>query len=225
MKEFSKEILNVDSWMMVTKVYQNPFAKIMITPRMLKNPRLDLDLKSVFIVGKIVGERKTRFVKITLSTIAKMKGMIIYLLDGRVIRLNDPIKEYRELLLAEKENIPIIYNWIIGSEYILSGNMYKEDNILYYKGRIISQDNEKNTVTLEDGNVAYIVWNSINLIQKIYISNLGENYIFNEEYCGEECKTNIFSNKYMQCLNIDKAKDYGICNPENVILLKEEELL
>jgi hypothetical protein len=115
---------------------------------------------------------------------------VIYNLNNKRIILGDKNYNYSQFEIAVDRNMPIIYDWVIGSsknkkrqykkiidkDLIISGLCYINGAFEIIEDRIISQNLKKCTLELEHLGEVFIVWGSYNRYQRILLENIKFDY-------------------------------------------------
>lgn len=148
-------MMRLENWAMVTKS-----RKTFVTPEMVKNQ--ELHIQHVIFIGElpesgVVAERRN-----FKSDVVKTFHDGGFTTDTAEFLLGKPSKEYAEFVEAVKQGMPIVINWVIGKNYMLSANLYKNGQITYLCEKVVEQSLEKRTLLLANGKTVYVVWRNIN---------------------------------------------------------------
>jgi len=155
-------VMRLDNWAMVTKK-----RLTFLTPEMVKNSELHIKNVVFIRIPKRDGEcKKDSFFK---SDVVRKFDEKTFSTDSEEFVLGSPSKEYLEFTEAVKRGIPIVINWVIGKDCMLSANLYEEGKISYVCEKIVAQNLENRTLVLANGKTVYVVWRNINLEMYRYL--------------------------------------------------------
>lgn len=129
------------------------------------------------IIGTIYGKSKfTSGSIIITSKIEKIEGGKAYTKSGSVYQLKNMHKDYAAFVDTKRKGNPILKEcyprWNkMGVELI--GRNFENDEIVF--GKIICQDKENNTITLEDGITYFVHWIPLSKEMDAFL-NIDEDY-------------------------------------------------
>lgn len=142
-------------WELVTKSRRTFVTEERLRNRLLYTP-------TTILMGRVPESEKTEeqvfFKSEPVKSIQHGKA---YTEDG-VFLLKNPSNEYAAFVKAMHDGIPVVFNWVIGKENLLSANLNEKEEISYLVERIVEQDLENRTLRLEDGRTVHVVWRNIN---------------------------------------------------------------
>lgn len=148
-------MMRLDDWALVTKS-----RGTFVTPEMIKNR--DLNIKRVVFVGKMSESENLEERKNFKSGLVKTFTKKQVITETGSFYLGTPSKEYVEFVEAIKQGIPVVFNWVIGRNNMLSANVYENERVTYLCEQVVSQDFENRTLCLESGKTVYVVWKNMN---------------------------------------------------------------
>lgn len=94
--------------------------------------------------------------------------------NNQVIELGKKMKMYQKFEENMSKNIPIVYNWTIGTiedELYIIGKIYEDRSLFNLKDKIISQDMKEGTLLLEQNKLVFVVWGSFSKYQRYLLAN------------------------------------------------------
>lgn len=170
-------MMYLEDWVLVTKK-----RGTFVTPEMIKNPKLNI--QKVVFVGKMF-ENENNKVKANINGNMSgsergserryeaerrcfKSGAVKKINKNQVVTetgsfyLGTPSNEYLEFVKAINQDLPIVINWVIGKNNMLSANIYEKGKIKYVCERVISQNISSRTIFLENGKTVYVVWRNMN---------------------------------------------------------------
>lgn len=148
-------MMQLDEWALVTK-RRGTF----VTLDMVKNR--NLHIQSVVFIGKMSESENAEERKKFESGIVKIFDKNRIVTENEEFLLGAPSKEYKEFVEAVRQGVPIIINWVIGKNNMLSANVYENGKVSYICEKVIAQDFTKRTLLLENRKTVYVVWRNMN---------------------------------------------------------------
>lgn len=155
----------LDDWALVTKK-----RGTFVTPKMIKNP--EMNIQKVVFVGKIcmnADRNMSGDERDIAGDIRKFKSGVVKSINKKQVvtqngsfYLGTPSNEYSEFVRAINQGLPIIINWVIGKNNMLSANIYEKGKVKYICERVINQNLNNRTLLLESGKTVYVVWRNMN---------------------------------------------------------------
>ncbi len=94
--------------------------------------------------------------------------------NNQVIELGKKMKMYQKFEENMSKNIPIVYNWTIGTiedELYIIGKIYEDRLLFNLKDKIISQDMKEGTLLLEQNKLVFVVWGSFSKYQRYLLAS------------------------------------------------------
>ena len=148
-------MMRLEEWALVTKS-----RGTFVTLEMIKNR--ELHIQRVVFIGKFPESENLEERKKFKSAIVKKINKKRVITEAGEFILGAPSKEYAEFVEAMKQGLPIIINWVIGKNNMLSANVYENGQVSYLCEMVVAQNLAKRTLLLANGKTVYVVWRNIN---------------------------------------------------------------
>ena len=145
--------MQLEDWELTTKI-----RRTFVTPEMIKR----FHLHKIVFTGRMIGSDEKTDKECFKSEMVKVIHGNKVITEREEFLLGKASRDYQEFCEAVKNNMPIVMNWVIGENALLSANLYENNQISYLCEKVVEQNFENRTLRLKSGKVVYVVWKNIN---------------------------------------------------------------
>lgn len=111
-----------------------------------------------------IGDINKRRVILTLDNYLEKNHVLS---NGEEIELGNINEDFEKIM---NSRVSKLYNWKIDEYLILSGYLYKNDELIHFKDEIMGQN--ENILTLKSNKEVFVVWNSMSHEQQHFFNSL-----------------------------------------------------
>jgi hypothetical protein len=246
--------ITIHNWMLSLNRVSPFFINKELYERMTERRFINNYSDTVYLMGEYKPENSNnqKFFALTSSLKLITNGIAITS-DGLKIFLKEKSNEYVFFEEAVSNNIPIVYNWIIGvnelkvaenrkqnknntideKELYISCNMVADGVISYVKDKIIDQNIEESTITLKKNGKVFVSWGSKNTYQSIGLKKYEETVSYQYSEVNEKVKLkqnqlktnlNIIETLLTKKNDLSKYTPYQVEELLNEISTKKDQL-
>ncbi len=211
--------IKIHNWMLSLNKISPFFINKELYEKMTERYFINNYSDTIYLMGEYRENIQSNQTFFALTTpVRLLSNNIVISENGTRIILGEKSSEYQHFENAVSNNIPIIYNWVIGvneqklqeyrtqikvnsleeKELYISCNMIQNGQISYIKDKIIEQNIEESSITLKKMGKVFISWGAKNTYHSLALKKSEETiiYLYDEateklEYKKHQLKNNL----------------------------------